>query len=79
MEISTAPGPARKEWEETNFFPDRDGRLTLDDPTHGRVDRDIQWYVERMKPGSLGQRVAMEDSLQRTRITRRHAPRGRFA
>jgi hypothetical protein len=34
------------------------------DPTHGRVDRDIQAAVEEMRPTSLGQRVAIENTLQ---------------
>lgn len=37
------------------------------DPTHGRIDLDIQQQVEEMKPDSLGQRVAMENNFQTTR------------
>lgn len=37
------------------------------DPTHGRIDQDIQKYVDRMNPSSLGQRVAMETTLQEKR------------
>jgi hypothetical protein len=34
------------------------------DPTHGRIDRDIQDYVATMHPTGLGQRVAIENTLQ---------------
>lgn len=34
------------------------------DPTHGRIDRDIQEFVDIMKPNSLGQRNAIEITLQ---------------
>lgn len=34
------------------------------DPTHGRIDRDIQTRVQDMDPVSVGQRVAMENTLQ---------------
>jgi hypothetical protein len=37
------------------------------DPTHGRIDKDIQEKVEDMNPTSLGQRVAMENTLQNRR------------
>jgi hypothetical protein len=39
----------------------------LRDPTHGRIDPDIQRYVEEMEPRNLGQRVAIENTLQRRR------------
>lgn len=34
------------------------------DPTHGRIDRDIQDQVDEMNPTSLGQRVAIENTIQ---------------
>lgn len=37
------------------------------DPTHGRIDRDIQAAVHAMGPDSLGQRVALENTLQAKR------------
>lgn len=37
------------------------------DPTHGRIDFDIQDYVEEMSPKSVAQRVAIENTLQAKR------------
>lgn len=37
------------------------------DATHGRIDADIQRGVDEMNPASLGQRVAMENTLQERR------------
>ena len=37
------------------------------DPTWGRIDRDVQEYVNRMEPESIGQRVAIENTLQNKR------------
>lgn len=37
------------------------------DPTHGRIDFDIQDRVEAMQPKSLGQRVALENGMQQLR------------
>lgn len=37
------------------------------DPTHGRIDPDIQETVNAMNPTSLGQRVAIENTLQERR------------
>lgn len=37
------------------------------DPTHGRIDKDIQDQVDEMEPRSLGARVAMENTLQERR------------
>ncbi len=34
------------------------------DPTYGRIDFDIQDYVEEMEPKNLAQRVALENTLQ---------------
>lgn len=40
------------------------------DPTHGRIDRDIQQTVDEMNPPTLGSRVAMENTLQERRNAR---------
>lgn len=34
------------------------------DPTHGRIDTDVQEQVNDMEPKSVGQRVAMENTIQ---------------
>lgn len=39
----------------------------MPDPTHGRIDPDIQAAVDAWNPSSLGQRVAIENTLQRRR------------
>lgn len=39
-------------------------KATQADPTHGRIDMDIQKYVDEMKPKSLAQRVAIENTIQ---------------
>lgn len=36
-------------------------------PTYGRIDPDIQRQVDEMEPMSLGQRVAMENTIQARR------------
>src|SRR4051812_42247440 len=41
--------------------------VSAPDPTHGRIDADIQATVEEMQPPTLGQRVAMENTLQHRR------------
>lgn len=38
--------------------------VALSDPTHGQIDEDIQTYVAEMEPASLGQRVAIQRTLQ---------------
>ncbi|MFT4281205.1 hypothetical protein [Microbacterium sp.] len=48
-------------------YPGNDGTRVEYDPTHGRIDKDIQERVDEMKPTSLGQRVAMEATLQERR------------
>jgi hypothetical protein len=40
---------------------------TRRDPTHGRIDRDIQAYVNGMNPKDLGSRTAMEETIQAKR------------
>lgn len=40
------------------------------DPTYGRIDMDIQRAVDEIGPKSLGQRVAMENTLQARRDAR---------
>ena len=37
------------------------------DPTHGQIDHDIQNHVNNLEPGTLGQRAALEHTLQRLR------------
>jgi hypothetical protein len=39
----------------------------LPDPTHGRIDPDIQAEVNEMNPRDVGQRVALENTLQEQR------------
>lgn len=43
----------------------------IPDPTHGRIDLDIQASVDELNPSTLGQRVAMENTLQERRARRR--------
>lgn len=40
---------------------------TRPDPTHGRIDRDIQALVNGMRPKDVGQRTAFENTLQEER------------
>lgn len=71
--MTTIPG-----WEDAG---DLSGGGVFHDPTHGRIDRDIQQAVEDMHPKSLGQRVAIENTLQRRRddglVVLGVVPRGR--
>jgi hypothetical protein len=47
------------------YYPSRDGSPIKNDPTYGRIDRDIQWRVnDRLMPTSIAMRVAMENTLQ---------------
>jgi hypothetical protein len=48
-------------------WPGNDGSRIDYDPSHGRIDKDIQEQVDQMRPGSLGARVAMENTLQERR------------
>lgn len=43
---------------------DEDPPAAWCDPTYGRIDRDIQDYVAAMHPTDIGQRVAIENTLQ---------------
>lgn len=45
----------------------------MSDPTHGRIEKDIQDQVEEMRPYTLGQRVALENTLQSMRDRERAA------
>lgn len=45
-------------------FPGNHGQRVDRDPTHGRIDRDIQERVNEMQPTTLGERVALENDLQ---------------
>jgi hypothetical protein len=60
----TADPTHQREDVRLKWYPRHERRPTLGDPTHGRIDRDIQWHVDDMKPFSIGQRVAMEQTLQ---------------
>lgn len=47
-------------------YPDRDGRPVRRDPTHGRIDREVQWFVQdTYEPRTVAQRVVMEANVQR--------------
>ena len=48
-------------------YPSTAGLAQRDDPTHGRIDRDIQWAVYDMGCTSIGQIVAIEGTLQAKR------------
>jgi hypothetical protein len=53
-------------------FIDNNGAVTGKDPTHGRIDADIQCHVEMMqrldrKRYTVGTRVALENTLQNMR------------
>jgi hypothetical protein len=53
------------------LYPWSDGAARRKDPTYGRTDRDIQWFVnDILRPKTLGQRVAHESNLQEKRATR---------
>lgn len=50
------------------LYPWHGERPRRDDPTYGRIDRDIQWRVnDEYAPSSIGQRLAMELNLQAAR------------
>lgn len=54
-----------------HFYPDNHGRPIRRDPTHGKVDRDLQWNVQRFHPGlTVGQRVVLELRAQQARDER---------
>lgn len=44
------------------------------DPTYGRIDRDIQEAVDEWVPRNIGQRVAVENTLQEQRDRRASYP-----
>lgn len=50
--------------------------MTWDDPTHGRIDRDIQELVDELNPPNIGSRVAMENTLQHRRDVRHQGHAG---
>lgn len=54
-------------------YPRHDKPPSLRDPSHGKIDRDIQWHVEAMRPSTLAQRVAMEATLQTRRGFRKRS------
>lgn len=52
------------------FTIDEAGHVEVEhwvDPTHGRIDRDIQEAVDALGPQDVGQRVAMENTRQTRR------------
>lgn len=56
------PWPAAVRNDGTNLVhPDR---VRWYDPTHGQINRDIQLHVELMHPADIGQRTAIENTLQ---------------
>lgn len=68
-----APGMRRlaRAFVQAITYPDRDGKPIRRDPTHGRVDREVQWYVQdTYEPNTVAQRVAMESNVQRVWDTR---------
>jgi len=61
------------------LYPWSDGTARRQDPTYGKVDREVQWFVnDHLAPHSVGQRLAMELQVQRTRPRRNRwiPPRG---
>jgi hypothetical protein len=47
-------------------YPDKHGRPVRRDPTHGRIDREVQWFVQdTYQPNTVAQRVVMEANVQR--------------
>lgn len=59
------------------LYPWHDGIPREDDPTYGQIDRDLQWAADDQAPRSLGQRVAIESTLQERR-DRERGPRPRY-
>jgi hypothetical protein len=55
------------------FYPANDGTPIHRDPTHGRIDRDLQWLIHDSGPSSLGTRVAIELTMQARRDGRTDA------
>lgn len=62
--IIEAPG---EQPDATDTWPGNNGDRLDHDPTHGRVDKDIQEGVDALQPSTLGQRVAIEQTLQERR------------
>lgn len=59
-------------WNRLHRYPWSDGTVRREDPTYGRIDRDIQWHVWEMlsEEGakvSLGQLTAIQLTLQERR------------
>lgn len=49
-------------------YPNNQGQPIRRDPSHGRIDRDIQWRVQDWyQPRTVAQRVVMEGNLQQQR------------
>jgi hypothetical protein len=47
--------------------PDNNTKLPWHDPTHGRIDRDIQEYVNELSPRNIGSWMAIANTLQTRR------------
>lgn len=57
------------------LYPWHDGIPRRDDPTYGKIDRDIQWFVNDIyRPGTIAQRAALESNFQRDRDEKKTAP-----
>lgn len=53
------------------LYPRHSSRASRRDPTYGRIDRDIQWFVnDIIRPSSLAVRTVAEINLQARRDRR---------
>jgi hypothetical protein len=65
--------PESMGWVVPDFATEGDDEPTTTaagDPTYGRIDPDIQRAVDEAQPRTLGERVAMENTLQARRDAR---------
>lgn len=53
--------------EAESAYVANDGQPAVTDPTYGRIDADLQRTAEKLAPRSLGERVAIENTLQARR------------
>jgi hypothetical protein len=67
VDVGHKPKTARTVFE--THWPSNHGFAIDHDPTHGRVDRDIQWHVQALLGPNQGvaERVAIENTLQTKR------------
>lgn len=56
-----------RRYERRHMYPWHDGVARFQDPTYGKIDRDIQWRVNDCLPVTLGQRTVWETNLQQIR------------